>query len=423
MFDAERGPFLWEAPVFLLRLPAQSAASASRWRSGRTISPKAKVLPAWRTCALRYAALFRPLRRKLRRDGIHAPDSLARSRANGWARPAHPGRTLLYFHGGGFIAGSPETHRALVARLVEASGVGAFASHTGWRRNIIFPAAVRDGIDAYRAPAGQGRDADPPSCWPATSRAAGLPLPVALAIRNAGLPMPGGLVALSPWADLSLSGWSMLENRKSDTRAQLGNAVPLRAALSAQVQSRRPLCLAGLRQTSRISRPIMVHAGRRRDPARRCLQAGRPRRRSRSVPVSVEIYDGMRHLFQADAGRNEARCPCRAWASSSAPEHARRWRAVAACAGFRPMRRQGFREHVSGSLAPVRSAPSDFGVAQIGVAQIGIGQIAARQPHAPQIRAAEIGIARLGIVQTGRQQPSRRRSSADPAWRRADRHD
>ena len=32
-----------------------------------------------------------------------------------------------------------------------------------------------------------------------------------------GLPMPAGLVAMSPWADLSLSGWSLLQNQKSDT--------------------------------------------------------------------------------------------------------------------------------------------------------------------------------------------------------------
>ncbi len=40
---------------------------------------------------------------------------------------ADDSRALLYFHGGGFVAGSPESHRGLVSRLVEASGVSAFA--------------------------------------------------------------------------------------------------------------------------------------------------------------------------------------------------------------------------------------------------------------------------------------------------------
>src|SRR5689334_13319147 len=40
-----------------------------------------------------------------------------------WVRMPNswPGRVILYFHGGGYIAGSPETHRALVARLAQAS--------------------------------------------------------------------------------------------------------------------------------------------------------------------------------------------------------------------------------------------------------------------------------------------------------------
>ncbi len=55
----------------------------------------------------------------------------------------------------------------------------------------------------------------PPLSWRATKPGAGWPFAVVLAIRNAGLDMPGGVVGLSPWADLSLS-------------AGLGSAVPQR---------------------------------------------------------------------------------------------------------------------------------------------------------------------------------------------------
>ncbi len=46
-----------------------------------------------------------------------------------WAHPprAVPGRILLYFHGGGFVAGSPESHRTLAGRLAEAGEADAFA--------------------------------------------------------------------------------------------------------------------------------------------------------------------------------------------------------------------------------------------------------------------------------------------------------
>ena len=44
----------------------------------------------------------------------------------------------------------------------------------------------------------------------------GLAFSCALAIRNASLPMPAGVVAMSPWADVTLSGWSMLQNARND---------------------------------------------------------------------------------------------------------------------------------------------------------------------------------------------------------------
>ncbi len=214
------------------------------------------------------------------------------------------GRNILYFHGGGFVAGSPESHRPVIGRLVDASGVGAFSVNYRLAPEFFFPAAVRDGIDAYRALLGKGRAAT--SVVLAGDEAGGgLVFAVALAIRNAGLDMPGGLVALSPWADLSLSGLSILQNRKSDTvvdweilflcaRHYLRKSNPGDAYASPAYAS-----FAGLP-------PIMVHAGANeilRDDASKLGD----RAASANVPVSVEIYDGMGHLFQLETGRNEAK--------------------------------------------------------------------------------------------------------------------
>jgi monoterpene epsilon-lactone hydrolase len=215
-----------------------------------------------------------------------------------------PSRTILYFHGGGFITGSPETHRPLVSRLVEASGVRAFSLRYRLAPECFFPAAVRDGIDAYRALLAKG--VPPSSIIMAGDEAGGgLAFGVTLAIRNAGLELPGGVVALSPWADLALSGPSMLGNRKADpvlewemlflcARHYLRKSNPCDAYASSTY--------AALTNFP----PVMVHAGAQeilRDDASRlgdrCAEA--------QVPVSVEIYDGMGHLFQAEPGRTEAK--------------------------------------------------------------------------------------------------------------------
>lgn len=215
-----------------------------------------------------------------------------------------PDRTLLYFHGGGFVAGSPETHRPLVGRLVQASGVGAFSVKYRLAPECFFPSAVRDGIDAYRALLAKGLSGS--SIILAGDEAGGgLAFAVALAVRNAGLAMPGGIVGLSPWADLSLSGPSILSNRKSDTlldwetlflcaRHYLRKSNPCDAYASPAYASFHDFP------------PLMVHAGSSeilRDDASKLGD----RAAEAQVPVSVEIYDAMGHLFQADVSRNEAK--------------------------------------------------------------------------------------------------------------------
>ena len=215
-----------------------------------------------------------------------------------------PGRVLLYFHGGGYIAGSPESHRTLIGRLAEAGEASAFAVRYRLAPESIYPAAVRDGIDSYRGLLASGIQ---PSgvVLAGDGSGGGLAFAVLLAIRNAGLPMPAGIVAMSPWADMSLSGWSVLQNQKSDTamnweilfqcaRHYLRKSNPSDAYASP--------AFANLKDFP----PIMVHAGSieilRDDASKLGDRAAEAR-----VAVSVEIYDGMGHLFQMESGRNEAK--------------------------------------------------------------------------------------------------------------------
>jgi len=221
-----------------------------------------------------------------------------------WVGAGDRSRTILYFHGGGFVAGSPETHRGLIGKLVEASGVGAFSVKYRLAPECFFPAAVRDGIDAYRGLLAQGVPGSA-IVLAGDEAGGGLAFAVALAVRNAGLEMPGGIVAMSPWADLSLSGPSILSNRKTDTlldwemlflcaRNYLRKSNPCDAYSSPAYAAFTSFP------------PVMVHAGANevlRDDASKLGDRAAEARAS----VSVEIYDGQGHLFQADTNRNEAK--------------------------------------------------------------------------------------------------------------------
>ena len=223
-----------------------------------------------------------------------------------WVRVpgAAPHRVILYFHGGGYISGSPQTHRALIARLASASSANVFAVDYRLAPDFAFPAGLRDGIDAYRHLLQHGVSASQ-VVLAGDGAGGGLVFSCLLAIRNAGLPMPAAAVAMSPWADLSLSGWSVLQNQKKDA-ALSWDLLFMSARHYLKKQSPADPYASPIYAPFRDFPPIMVHAGSneilRDDASRigdRAAEAG--------IPVSVEIYDGMQHVFQASAYVPEAK--------------------------------------------------------------------------------------------------------------------
>ncbi|MEJ0028490.1 MAG: alpha/beta hydrolase [Rhizomicrobium sp.] len=223
-----------------------------------------------------------------------------------WVRMPNssPDRLILYFHGGGYIAGSPETHRALIARLAQAGEATAFALAYRLAPEFAFPAAVRDGIDAYRHLI--AKNVSPSQVILAgDGSGGGLAFAVLHAARNANLPMPAGCVAMSPWADLSLSGWSVLQNAKSDNVLNWELLFVSARHYLKKTNPSDPYASPAFANFKDFP-PVMVHSGSlemlRDDASRigdRAADAG--------VPVSVEIYDGMQHLFQASRHVPEAK--------------------------------------------------------------------------------------------------------------------
>ena len=212
-------------------------------------------------------------------------------------------RLILYFHGGGFVAGSPQTHRALVSRLAQAAEASALSVEYRLAPECPFPSAVRDGVDVYRHLI--SRDVSPSSIVLAGDGAGGgLAFAACVAIRNGGMPMPAAIVAMSPWADLSLSGWSVMDNARHDNFLAWDVLFVSARQYLKRMNPNDPYASPAFASFKNFP-PIMVHAGQReilRDDASRLGD----RAAEANVPVSIEIYDGMQHLFQADASLREA---------------------------------------------------------------------------------------------------------------------
>jgi len=122
---------------------------------------------------------------------------------------------MLYLHGGGYIFGSPDSHRDLVWRLAKASGLRVFVLDYRLAPEHPFPAAVDDALVAYQWLLDQGIAAQK-IVVAGDSAGGGLATALMVQTKTAGLAMPGQAVLISPWVDLSLSGESMALNAQQD---------------------------------------------------------------------------------------------------------------------------------------------------------------------------------------------------------------
>jgi cation diffusion facilitator CzcD-associated flavoprotein CzcO/acetyl esterase/lipase len=128
---------------------------------------------------------------------------------------ADPGRAVLYLHGGAYVVGSPRTHRGLAAQIALAAGAPVHLLDYRLGPEHKHPSALEDTVAAYLELLGSGFD--PGSIVVAgDSAGAGLAVALGVRLRDAGEPLPGGLVLLNGWFDLTCSGASMTFNRRRD---------------------------------------------------------------------------------------------------------------------------------------------------------------------------------------------------------------
>jgi acetyl esterase/lipase len=131
------------------------------------------------------------------------------------AETAADAGVILYMHGGGFVAGSPASHRDLAWRLSRASGLRTLLVDYRLAPEYSYPAQLDDCMAVYRALLDGGL---PPSQLAVVGDSAGgnLALVTVLRAQRQQLPLPAAVIALSPWGDLTHSGESIVTNAKTD---------------------------------------------------------------------------------------------------------------------------------------------------------------------------------------------------------------
>lgn len=204
-------------------------------------------------------------------------------------------KVVLYIHGGGFIAGSINSHRDLVTRIANASNARALIIDYRLAPEHKFPAGLNDAFNSYKWLL-NNRISPQDIVVAGDSAGGGLALSLLLLIKEKGIAMPGSAVFLSPWVDLECKGKSHLRNKEKDPMlshdmlystamfyADNGNlSNPLLSPLNGDLSGLCPMLIQVGSNEVLEDDAVML--------AEKAQQSG--------VDAKLEIWEGMFHVWQ-----------------------------------------------------------------------------------------------------------------------------
>lgn len=217
-----------------------------------------------------------------------------------------PRGTLLWFHGGFYVLGSPLTSAGLASNLARRTRMRVISVDYRLAPEHPYPAALDDALAAYRALLADAEaGADEPARIAVIGESAGGGLAAALLIaaHRQGLAMPGACVLFSPYADLTLSGASMTSKVAADPSFRPA-AIAVRAKDYIGAADPADPLISPVFADLRGLPPLLIQAGSNEvlldDAVRLAARAA-----ADDVPVTLEVTPGVPHLFQAFAAMLE----------------------------------------------------------------------------------------------------------------------
>ena len=222
-----------------------------------------------------------------------------------WAIPkgASPAHVIQATHGGGYVIGSPYSHRKLFAHIAKATGVKALIIDYRRAPEHLHPAPVEDAVTTYRWLLDQGYR---PENIGLTGNSAGGALAVTtlLALRERGIPLPAASAPLSPWSDLLATGASIETNDERDHLVKRFSTVRLSSIYlgdDGNSPARRDPLASPLYADLSGLPPLYVQVGGDEtllDDASRLVEAAR----AVGVSVRYDVWPEQQHVFQFLAG-------------------------------------------------------------------------------------------------------------------------
>jgi epsilon-lactone hydrolase len=224
-------------------------------------------------------------------ERVNAPTAPAE-----WLRPpsAEPGRVVLYLHGGGYVIGSPRSHRHLAAAIASAASASTLLLDYRLAPEHPYPAAVEDATAAYRWLLDQAI-APERIVIAGDSAGGGLTVATLLALREARVPLPAGGVCISPWVDLTCGGASYATKADADPIVRRTGVEQMAQAYLGATSPRTPLA-SPLFADLRGLPPLLIHVGTDEVLLDDAIQLAE-RARAAGVDATLETYERMIHVW------------------------------------------------------------------------------------------------------------------------------
>jgi epsilon-lactone hydrolase len=209
-----------------------------------------------------------------------------------------PANVILYFHGGVYVIGSAAATVPLVSDIARRTDTKVITVDYRLAPENPYPAALEDARAAYEGLLQQGVDPGR-IAFAGESAGAGLAMATLLTLRDAGTTLPSSAFLMSPYADLTLSGESVVDKAALDPLLTPDNLRRRVTDYVANADASDPYIspiygdLAGLP-------PLLIQVGSHEILLSDAIRLG-ARAANADVAVTLDVVPGVPHVFQAYA--------------------------------------------------------------------------------------------------------------------------
>ena len=216
-----------------------------------------------------------------------------------WIVPAGADRqrVVLYFHGGGYVMGSLQSHRSVVAKIAQACNVAVLHFDYRLAPEHPFPAALEDALAVCAGLREQGY-ASASTVFVGDSGGGGLCLATLIALRDRALPIPAAAAVLSPWTDLTCSGDSY---RRRDPLAPPGSWETFAGYYAGAADRANPL-ISPLHGDLHGLPPLLIYVGEHESMLDDSVQFAQ-KAKAAGVGARLHVGKGMMHCYPLFAPR------------------------------------------------------------------------------------------------------------------------